>query len=304
MKRLMKVQFLLFIMLAFLPTMISGADNPPKRQEIENYIEPLFKANKFNAVLAYLKGLDQEYPGNSDIQYFTGLAYAGLEDFDEAVNCLRNAISIQDTSTAYRLMLGNMYFAQAMRGSKLKMISRINQGKKEYEHVIGMDANNIPARYILMQFYSHAPGIMGGSKEKAAVLFDEMREIDGEHPQTRAAEIQMLMKAEKYMEAEQRLNQYASMASTGQDSSVFAQSYNMLGYFWLEKDECSHAIAALKSYTHLAPDNAHAHDRLGEAYYQCGYPDSAIVQYERALQIDPEFENSRKMLEKIATEGK
>jgi tetratricopeptide (TPR) repeat protein len=52
----------------------------------------------------------------------------------------------------------------------------------------------------------------------------------------------------------------------------------------------------------LAPKDANAHDSLGEAYYKCGDLNASIAEYNKALALNPDFKNSKKMLKKIEKE--
>jgi CubicO group peptidase (beta-lactamase class C family)/tetratricopeptide (TPR) repeat protein len=58
-------------------------------------------------------------------------------------------------------------------------------------------------------------------------------------------------------------------------------------------------LALLKIALQLHPDVANLYDSTGEFYLELDDEDRAIEYYEKALEIDPEFANARKMLEKI-----
>lgn len=47
------------------------------------------------------------------------------------------------------------------------------------------------------------------------------------------------------------------------------------------------------------PYSANACDSLAEAYLQAGNKNEAIRWYSKALEIDPKFDNSRRMLEQL-----
>jgi hypothetical protein len=75
-----------------------------------------------------------------------------------------------------------------------------------------------------------------------------------------------------------------------------SRTLNMAAYALLEEGQLDIAIAIFSLNTKLFPDEANPYDSLGEAYYIKGDIESAIGCYRKALQIDPQFESSRQML--------
>jgi tetratricopeptide (TPR) repeat protein len=53
----------------------------------------------------------------------------------------------------------------------------------------------------------------------------------------------------------------------------------------------------------LHPEDANLCDSTGEFHLAAGRRDEAIRWYEKALEIDPEFENAREMLDKLLTDA-
>jgi len=70
---------------------------------------------------------------------------------------------------------------------------------------------------------------------------------------------------------------------------------NLIGYAWIQTDP-QRAITYFQRYAELAPDDANAHDSLGEGYLTAGRLEEAAAEYERAVALDPSFTNSYFML--------
>jgi serine/threonine protein kinase len=68
---------------------------------------------------------------------------------------------------------------------------------------------------------------------------------------------------------------------------------NANGYSLLEEGRVDEAFREFKKNVDAAPDDADAHDSLGEAYLVMGEPDAALESYTRALEINPGFSPSR-----------
>jgi CubicO group peptidase (beta-lactamase class C family) len=77
---------------------------------------------------------------------------------------------------------------------------------------------------------------------------------------------------------------------------------NFLGYELLGAGENDMAIAVFELNVDRFPDEANPYDSLAEAYLATGDRERAITLYRRALAVDPEFENARRMLEKLSAE--
>lgn len=78
---------------------------------------------------------------------------------------------------------------------------------------------------------------------------------------------------------------------------------NMLGYELLGDGEIDLAVAVFKLNVDRFPADPNAYDSLAEAYLANGDRDEAVRLYRKALEVDPAFENSRRMLERLTAEG-
>jgi tetratricopeptide (TPR) repeat protein len=74
---------------------------------------------------------------------------------------------------------------------------------------------------------------------------------------------------------------------------------NAYGYVLLGQKRYKEAIAVLKINTLLFPENDGTYDSLGEAYMIVGKKDLAILNYEKAVKLNPKADGSRRMLEKL-----
>jgi CubicO group peptidase (beta-lactamase class C family) len=77
---------------------------------------------------------------------------------------------------------------------------------------------------------------------------------------------------------------------------------NNLGYEFLGEDEVEMAIAVFELNLDRFPKDPNCYDSLAEAHLGGGDRERAIELYQKALEVDPEFENSRRMLERLSAE--
>lgn len=74
---------------------------------------------------------------------------------------------------------------------------------------------------------------------------------------------------------------------------TFAPAYDLLGYAYRERGDYPDAESAFKRYTELIPDSPDPYDAYAELLLKMGKFDESIVQYRKALAINPKFESSR-----------
>jgi CubicO group peptidase (beta-lactamase class C family) len=74
---------------------------------------------------------------------------------------------------------------------------------------------------------------------------------------------------------------------------------NNKGYELMEAKKLKESIDVFKLNTIAFPRSANAFDSLGEAYLESGDKKSAIENYKKSLELDPENENAREVLKKI-----
>ena len=93
---------------------------------------------------------------------------------------------------------------------------------------------------------------------------------------------------------------YNDLKATAPDEYNFKESQlNMLGYQLLEGERISDAIEIFKLNVEAYPASANVYDSLGEAYLMNGDHELAKANYEKSLELDPNNENAKKMLDRI-----
>ena len=80
---------------------------------------------------------------------------------------------------------------------------------------------------------------------------------------------------------------------------VDESAMNTLGYRFLRDEMTDVAIAIFEVNTQQFPRSANVWDSLGDGYRAAGDLDAAIASYQKALEVDPTFEASRRNLEQL-----
>lgn len=93
---------------------------------------------------------------------------------------------------------------------------------------------------------------------------------------------------------------YFELRENQPDSFEFGPSeLNRLGYDLLSRKKVSDAIEIFALNVEVHPNYTNGYDSLGEAYLTADELDLAEESYRKALDMDPDFHNARRMLEKV-----
>jgi tetratricopeptide (TPR) repeat protein len=129
--------------------------------------------------------------------------------------------------------------------------------KSEFERAVELDSRSIDARHGLIQFYSQAPGVMGGSMDKAR---DQAREIAKINPMRGHFELANLAARDKKLgEAEQ---EYLAAERDSPDSTIGGTT---LAAFYLNQGRWADAFAAYDRLEKRFPDDTGLRFQIGRA---------------------------------------
>ncbi len=109
-----------------------------------------------------------------------GRAAVERRDLDKAASLFEKAIAANPNDAEAHYRLGTVYGAQAQRGDVgvLKQASLAKKIKAAFERAVALDPDHLSARQGLVDYYSIAPGFMGGSTEKALAHAAELKKRD------------------------------------------------------------------------------------------------------------------------------
>jgi len=108
-----------------------------------------------------------------------GRAAISRGDSDAAIDILEKAVAQSPKSAGAHFYLGSAYGTKVQASGMLGAAKYASRIKDEFENAVALDPKYVEARFGLVQVYAGAPGIMGGSYEKA---FEQAREIKAIDP--------------------------------------------------------------------------------------------------------------------------
>ena len=117
-------------------------------------------------------------PASSESHNIKCRVQFALEHWDAAVSECEQAVNMDGRSSSNHLWLGRALGEKADRASFVTAYSLGKRARVEFEQAVQLDARNAEAIADLGEFYSSAPGIVGGGTDKANALVPMMDKID------------------------------------------------------------------------------------------------------------------------------
>lgn len=105
-------------------------------------------------------------------------AYFMLEDWDDGIPACVRARDLDPTNSQYHLWLGRIYGQKASHVGFFSAAGLAKKVRTAFERAVELDPKNWQARTDLAEFYLEAPGIVGGSKEKARAQSDVLMALN------------------------------------------------------------------------------------------------------------------------------
>jgi len=107
-----------------------------------------------------------------------GRAAISHGDSDAAIDLLEKAVAQSPKSAEAHFYLSNAYGAKIHSSGMFAAAKYASKIKEECEKAVALNPKYVEPRFGLVQFYAGAPGLMGGSYEKALEQAKEIKAID------------------------------------------------------------------------------------------------------------------------------
>jgi tetratricopeptide (TPR) repeat protein len=249
--------------------------------------EALLQQGKAREAHAAFKEAVSSEPKNAAALAALGLTTLQIDrDVDRAVDLLERSVELDPKNARAHLYLGSAYGEKAQRGSIFTAMRVAGKVKDEFARAVELDPSWVDARMGLLQFYLLAPGIAGGSVDKAREQAEAIGRLDAARGFLAQATI-----AQHESEDPLPLLEKAVRAA-GADVKTALPVRNQLGYALLRVKRVDEAIENFRAAVAMAPDRANPHDSLGDGLAAKGDLDAALASYRRALEIDPAFSSA------------
>jgi len=302
----------------FLISVAAGTADPAASQ--------LLSLGRMNEAVSILSSRDDAESLN-----LMSRVYFALERWDDAVKYGERAVALDSENASYHLWLGREYGRKAGASNPLAAASLAKKTKTEFERAVQLDPANVPAHVDLAQYYTEAPGFMGGGVDKARAQAAQV-----EHDNPAMAHLVLARIADKqkrYPDAEREYHLaiqqaknpadlWLQLASYYRSHSRFDEMQNAVhsamqqpskpaeSYFdagnelYLGNRDFIAAVDYLRRYlssgelVESAPA-FRAHYLMGELQEKMGHNDAAASEYSASLALASDFAPAKKALGRV-----
>lgn len=320
----------LSLLLVLLPASAARAGSPAERIERG---ASLVHEERFPEAERLLRSVLAADPAEPEAIYFLGRVYLETERITEAIRYFERMVAKHPKSSRVHQGLGEAYAVEAVHASVFRQLGLAREARRSLERAVALDPDNVEARVSLFEFYRHAPGVAGGSVERATA---QAREVERRNP-SRGRELRANLLRDQGR-GEEALVQYRraiaadpanhrarlSLALLHTERREFGAAFEVLdallarepghrsALYQLGRNAAlagrrlSEGEAALRTYLRHPPrrnqpSHAWALYRLGMIQRRQGELASARYTLRQALRLDPGLEGARKALEEISS---
>ena len=146
--------------------------------------------------------------------YEQGRAAMHERRFDDAVKAFERAVELNPQRSAYHLWLGHGYTRQLATANFIRKGIIGRRIGTEYGRAVELDSSSIVAAEARLDFFLEAPGIAGGSADKATAEAERIRALSAYHGGFAQAKI-----AERAKDFQRAEREYRALVSAYPDSS-------------------------------------------------------------------------------------
>ncbi len=283
------------------------------------------------AALVSLLALPVAAADSLDALIAQGRAATQSGDADKAIDLLKQAVEKAPKNAQAHRYLAEAYGDAARTANIFRQASLAGKCKDEFERAVELDPNLIDAREGLLEYYLLAPGILGGSMEKANLQAQEIRKRDSlrghlamarihnyeKKPDLTRAEYTAMVKEQPsspkahFYYGTYLINQkeYDGAAPEIEASIKLDPNY-MMGWFQIGKlaaltgKDAARGEDALKRYINYKPGEGEpgvhrAHYWLGSLYERVGRKAEAKAEYAASLKLNAKQKDAQEALTRV-----
>jgi len=264
----------LLILLTFIGTIVCA--------QVDSTGIKLLGEKKYTEAQLFFTAAVKRNDKDAESRYYLALTLMQQQKLDDAEDEIDEAIDLNENISKYHIARGNILGLQTMNANPVSQAFLAPKVKNAYLRGSELDPNNIEARQALYNYYVMAPGIMGGSEEKALEQANAVVKLNPLRGYLMLASFHIRVHKDT-LEAEQQIKK-AIKAEPERGAG-----YKQLGYHYLNRNRFQDAYTQMQKYIDLEPKNPDSHDSYGDILKAEKKYDQAIEKYHMALSVDKTF---------------
>ena len=223
-------------------------------------------------------------PKDDESQYQLARVFLFQRKMDEAEDAIDEALELNAMDARFHFLRGQILGEIAANANIFKQGILATKVKNAFLRAVELDPTFVEAHIGLYNYYIMAPGIMGGSDEKALEQAGIVLKLNSYRGHILLANFHQ--RKNEIAEAE---GEYKKAIDTEPKKTG---GYKSLGYFYIGQKRYGEAIDQFKKYIEIDPANPDAQDSYGDALFSQEKYDEAIEKYNAALFLDRNFSSS------------
>lgn len=297
--------------------------------QVIDQAKKLYEEKKWDQARKLLTPIKEGHKDYADARYWLGRIEFNQQNLDEAEEYLEEAIEANDKVADYHYWYGSVLGNIAQKANTIKQGMLAPKIKDSFEKTVALDPNNMSAHWGLIEFYTQAPGFMGGSWEKAeatAKSIGKIKKAEG----YRAVGV-VMERQEKFVEAEKQYelaykedplyvynlsNFYVKQKKNDKAFALFEEQLkrnpeDMMAGYQVGKLSATTGQKLDMGEKHLMkylsyqpkenePSHAGANMRLAQIKEKKGNKPEAKKLFETALKMDPSLKEAKEGLERVS----
>jgi tetratricopeptide (TPR) repeat protein len=238
----------------------------------------LIAEREFEKAQAYFEAAIKANPGDLELHYYLAVALQRQHKISEAQDEIEDVLEKNDNVSKYHYLRG------AILGEKARDANPISQGflapkiKNAFLRAAELDPKSVDAHIGLFNYYFQAPGIMGGSNEKAMAEAKIVQDLDPYRGHMCFASYYAKKDSVALAEREYK------KAIAANPKIVY--TYYQLGMYLENQNKTDQANAQFKKMIEIDPKDANGYYMYGRAMYNLERWDEAIAKYQYALYLE------------------
>lgn len=213
----------------------------------------LYESKKYPEAAKLLKEVDDDSKDYAQAQYYLGRIAYDQKEYDDAADYFEEATEANDKVADYFNWLGNAYGTIAQDANVVRQGFLAPKMKSAWEKAVELDPQNIPARQSLIEYYTQAPGFMGGSFEKAKEVAKQIIKLNPAQGHRAMGNIYL---REKNVTAAEK--EYIEMSKSD------AAYTPVLANFYMNQQQHEKALALFEDIVKKDPNNMSAVYQIGK----------------------------------------
>lgn len=177
------IRFLYFQRLLFLPLGVFGltqvhASNIVSAPKNVQRVTADLSAGEADDAVSLLRSSLLTNPKDAEEHNLLCRVYYQEERWDDAIHECEAAVQLMPQDSNYHLWLGRAYGEKADSIHSIKAYPLAKKVRAEFERAVQLDSGNLDALSDLGEFYTAAPGIVGGGEKKAQDVARALEQVD------------------------------------------------------------------------------------------------------------------------------